>query len=34
MGGIAWSLHKIGSDVTPNIAQVSPEADMLKKQLF
>jgi type 1 glutamine amidotransferase len=31
MGGIAWSLRKIGSDVTPNIAQIAPEANVLKK---
>jgi uncharacterized protein len=31
MGGIAWSLRNAGDDVTPNIAQITPKANELKK---
>jgi type 1 glutamine amidotransferase len=31
MGGIAWSLRNRGDDVTPNIAQVTPHANQMKK---
>ena len=27
-GGIAWALHNVEADVTPNIAQVTPKADL------
>jgi len=30
LGGIAWALHNIEADVTPNIAQVTPKADQEK----
>lgn len=31
LGGIAWALGNVDADVTPNIAQVTPEANKVKK---
>jgi uncharacterized protein len=32
LGGIAWALGNVEADVTPNIAQVTPRANELKKE--
>jgi uncharacterized protein len=31
LGGIAWALGNVDADVTPNIAQVTPKANELKR---
>lgn len=31
MGGLDWSLHRAEGDVTPNLAQVAPQANVLPK---
>lgn len=31
LGGIAWAMGNVEADVTPNIAQVTPQADVLKR---
>ena len=30
MGGLAWALHDADADVTPNIAEVTPDANKTK----
>ena len=30
-GGIKWTLHRVNADVTPNLAQVAPQANVLPK---
>ena len=31
MGGLNWALRRVDADVTPNIAQVTPQANVLPK---